>query len=176
MVVPGPAAPKDSGNGIASPGVECRGVPRPMKRTTKSRRGPPASSPGQGPTPSTSMLTMPSDAPSTLSSTRASSSQAPLPSYACTTDAPCTRGIGASSIDCPGTSVSWCAVAGHEELEGTRVRSPVVATDSIGMGKCGGVTGHAMDRWTIGVVEVQLLPPNDHLLSSGTEIGEAGAT
>jgi hypothetical protein len=176
LVVSGPAAPMDSGNGIASPGVECQGVPRPTQRTTKSQRGPPTSSPGQGPTPSTSMLTMPSDAPSTPSSTRASSSQAPLPSYACTTDAPCTHDIEASSIDCPGTRVSWHTAAGHEELEGTRVRSPAVATDSVGMGKCGGVTGHAMDRQTIGVVEVQLLPPNDHLLSSGIEIGEAGAT
>jgi hypothetical protein len=38
---------------------------------------------------------------------------------------------------------------------------------------CRGVTGHAADRRMIGANEVQLLQPRNHLLSSGTKIGEA---
>jgi hypothetical protein len=38
-----------------------------------------------------------------------------------------------------------------------------------------GVTERAADRRMIGVVEVQLLPPRNDLLSSGMKIGEVGA-
>jgi hypothetical protein len=53
------------------------------------------------------------------------------------------------------------------------VRSPVLATDGIAWGKCGGVTECAVDQRTIRAVEVQLLPPKHHLFSLGEEIGEA---
>jgi hypothetical protein len=70
----GPVVPKDSGVGIASPRAALLGIPRPVPHTTKSRHGPLASLPGQGPAPSTSTLTMLSDVASTLSSSRTSTS------------------------------------------------------------------------------------------------------
>jgi hypothetical protein len=50
---------------------------------------------------------------------------------------------------------------------------PMLTTNGIARVGCGGVTGHVADRRTIKIVEVRLLPPRNHLLSSGTKIGEA---
>jgi hypothetical protein len=54
--------------------------------------------------------------------------------------------------------------------------SLVLVDDGATRGKCRGINGHAVDRRMIGVVEVRILPPKHHLLSSGMEIGEAEAT
>jgi hypothetical protein len=59
---------------------------------------------------------------------------------------------------------------------GALVGSPTLIDDGTTRVRCGGVTGHAADRQMIRVVEVRLLPPIKHLLSSATEIGEARYT
>jgi hypothetical protein len=52
----------------------------------------------------------------------------------------------------------------------------MLAADGATRGKSRGITGRAAYHWMIGDVEVQLMPSKHHLLSSGTETGEADAT
>jgi hypothetical protein len=54
-------------------------------------------------------------------------------------------------------------------------RSPTLEVNGATRGKCEGVIGCTAGRQTISAVEVQLLAPQDHLLSSGIEAGEMGA-
>jgi hypothetical protein len=85
-------------------------------------------------------------------------------------------GIGASSascIDSPGTNVPWGTTAGCKELEGTMAGSPTLAANDTARGKYRGVTRPIAGRRMIGVVEVQLLPPRNHLLSLRTKTGVA---
>jgi hypothetical protein len=73
------------------------------------------------------------------------------------------------------TSVFQGAAISCEELEGTVVRSPVLAAEGATSGKCGGVFGCAGDWRTIWAIDVGLVPPKHKLLSSGIVIGEAEA-
>jgi hypothetical protein len=108
------------------------------------------------------MLIAPRGTPSASSSTRACASckreelqttSAGIVSTACTSST--------SYVDSPITSVSWGTAINYKELEGTVVRSSMLAAEGAARGKCGGVTRHVADRQIIGDVEVQLLPhPN----------------
>jgi hypothetical protein len=117
---------------------------------------------------------------------------AALPSSACGIGASCAYEIdtsrtyvgasyadpssSASRTDSSGTNASWCMTVGSEELKWTLVGSPVLIDDGNAMVRCGGVIGHVADQQMIGVAEVQLLPPRNHLLSSEMKTGEARTT
>jgi hypothetical protein len=110
LVASGPVAPEESGAGITSSMVALPGIPRRAPRTSRSWGRHPTSSPSRGHAPSTSTLTMPTDAPSALGSSRTRESFKRvelLPSYTAIT----------------GTSVPWGIATGHSELDGTVPRS-----------------------------------------------------
>jgi hypothetical protein len=92
-------------------------------------------------------------------------------SHACDTGT-----FGASCVDSPSTGASWCTTVGREEIGGSLVGSPALVADGAAKVGCVGVTKHTADQRMIIVAEVRLLPPRNHLLSSGIEIVEAGAT
>jgi hypothetical protein len=65
----------------------------------------------------------------------------------------------ASSIGSSGADISRGTITIRGELEETRARSPMLATDGATKGTYGGVTECAVGRWTIKVTKVRLLSP-----------------
>jgi hypothetical protein len=122
---PGPAVPKGLGAGAASLGAALMGTPKPAPCITMSRSEPLVSSLGWGPTPSTSMLVTPSDAPST-------------PGISCT------GASHASNIGSSGAGGSHGTTTGRGEPGGTMTWSPALAANDATRGKYGYVTGRAV--------------------------------
>jgi hypothetical protein len=131
-ITPGLTVPEDSGARIVSHGAMLPDIPRLAPHTSKLRSGPPTSSPGRGPTSSTSTLTAAYDVPSAPGSSRACASDkgvALLPSYVGLAGTTCSYSIGtsgtfsidisyASCIDSPVTNVPWGVAVGRKELGG----------------------------------------------------------
>jgi hypothetical protein len=97
-------------------------------------------------------------------------------SYACVISASYTdHSSGVSCSDSPSTNASCRTTISREELRGTLIGSLALVADSAVRFWCEGFTRRAANIRTSGVIEVQLLPPRNHLLSSGTKIGEIEA-
>jgi hypothetical protein len=97
--IPKHTTSRDPGAGAASPGAACPGMPKLTPHITKSHSEPQVSSLGWGPTPSKSMLAVPSDAP-------------PAPDIS-STGASHNSGEGSSGVE-----VSHGATTGHGEPGG----------------------------------------------------------